>query len=148
MRLIVFLSIFLCTPAEADWFGPQSFEECVEDTTSAFTPKFAVNAIFAACRGDQWSSTVNECLIDSLDGVKVEYAARLINHACQGQVSDAVKSCLLESLDGVKVEYAARVIGHACQGGWSASENKCLLRAMNRAVSEQDAREIQSHCHI
>ena len=110
MRLVILLSVMLCMPAKAGWFGSQSFEECVEDSTSALTPKFASNVISLACRGDTWSSTENECLIDSLEGVRVDFAARMIRSACQGNFSKSVKSCLLRKMGTAGSEQEARKI--------------------------------------
>ena len=101
MTFLIVIAMILSVHANAGWFSPKTFEECVADATSALTPKVISGFVMIACHGDQWSAKENECVLDNLEGVKNEYAAKLIVQVgCLGRnsYSDSEKRCLLDKL--------------------------------------------------
>lgn len=120
------LSILLSFPAQpvyADWlFGPDNFEECIEEYLPRAETDSAARVIHAACdkkfRKKQ-NTEQAECWLEHVVDTRSDVAVRAIATACSNLYVNNKKTdwsnCVLKKLPGVKVDAAARSIGATCR---------------------------------
>lgn len=108
--------------AEASWFGPSTYEQCVAKVVGTISDESVARQVRSACYAkfnsdDQFKKRYNSCIVDHATGLGSGTAFSAIRSACYEQSSgkaDRRTKCILKNMKGVQSDTAARAVRSNC----------------------------------
>lgn len=112
-----------CEPAQAFWpFGPDNYDECVEEYQGDAESDLAIQMIYAACN-NKFKAKINidnaDCWLDHVVSARSDVAIQLMVTACteihNENRNKPWSKCILKKMDGAKSDLAAQLIAAKCE---------------------------------